>query len=107
MKIQFLVCFFLGFKLRQASQSAGTFVGEAAKDAGEKVGSLVKSRWALIQQNKERIVSPSKENFQEQIRSAATVTTSLLKKGIAETKDAVAMGKVKVEEVTINFLSFH
>ncbi|CAA7410931.1 unnamed protein product [Spirodela intermedia] len=94
-----------GVKLKQASRSAGTFVGEVAKDAGgtvaeaaERVGSLMKSRWAFLQQNKQRLASPSKETLQEHIRSAATVTSSLVKKGIAETKDVVAIGKVKVEE---------
>ncbi|CAA6673691.1 unnamed protein product [Spirodela intermedia] len=82
-----------GVKLKQASRSAGTFVGEVAKDAGgtvaeaaERVGSLMKSRWAFY------------KTLQEHIRSAATVTSSLVKKGIAETKDVVAIGKVKVEE---------
>lgn len=86
-------------------------MGEVAKDAGgtvaeaaERVGSLVKSRWAFLQQNKQRLASPSKETLQEHIRSAATVTSSLLKKGIAETKDVVAIGKVKVEEVNVDYL---
>ncbi|MQL72696.1 hypothetical protein Taro_005057 [Colocasia esculenta] len=94
-----------GFKLKQAGQSAGTFVGDVAKDAGgnvagaaERVGSLVKSRWAFLQQNKQRLTTPSKETVHEHIRSAATVTGSLLKKGIAETKDIVSVGKMKVEE---------
>ncbi|XP_078446389.1 small G protein family protein / RhoGAP family protein isoform X2 [Wolffia australiana] len=90
-----------GVKLKQASQSAGTFAkdaGESVAEAAERVGSIVKGRWALLQENKQRLSSPSRETLQEQILSAATVTTSLLKKGIAETKDVVAMGKVKVEE---------
>eukprot|EP00268_Persea_americana_P012443 TRINITY_DN1524_c0_g1_i8.p1 TRINITY_DN1524_c0_g1~~TRINITY_DN1524_c0_g1_i8.p1 ORF type:complete len:386 (-),score=94.35 TRINITY_DN1524_c0_g1_i8:398-1555(-) len=92
-----------GVRLKQAGQSAGTFVGEVAKDAGdnvagvaEKVGSLVKRRWGLIQQSRRQ--PEFRENIQERLRSAATSTGTLLKKGISETKDKVAVGKMKVEE---------
>lgn len=87
-------------KLREAGQSAGTFVGEVAKDAkgnfndaAERVGTMVKSRWALLQQ------PSTKHAFQERLISAAATTGSLLRKGVSETKDKVVIGKTKVEEV--------
>ncbi|XP_042505796.1 uncharacterized Rho GTPase-activating protein At5g61530 [Macadamia integrifolia] len=93
-----------GVKLKEAGQSAGTFVGEVAKDAkgnvadaAEKVGSLVKNRWNLIQ--KVSLRPSSKDAVQERLRSAAASTGTLFRKGISETKDKVAVGKVKVEEV--------
>eukprot|EP00262_Sarcandra_glabra_P008960 TRINITY_DN22906_c0_g1_i1.p1 TRINITY_DN22906_c0_g1~~TRINITY_DN22906_c0_g1_i1.p1 ORF type:complete len:378 (-),score=56.94 TRINITY_DN22906_c0_g1_i1:296-1429(-) len=83
-----------GVRLKQAGQSAGTFVGEVAKDAGdnvadvaERVGSLVKRRWSLIQQSRQQPVS--QDTVQERIISAAASTSTLLKKGISETKDKV------------------
>lgn len=92
-----------GVRLKQAGQSAGTFVGEVAKDAGdnvadvaERVGSLVKKRWSLIQQ---AVRKPEfRDNVQERLHSAATSTGTILKKGISETKDKVSVGKMKVEE---------
>ncbi|KAK9095248.1 hypothetical protein Scep_026717 [Stephania cephalantha] len=90
-----------GVKLKEAGQSAGTFVGGVAKDAkenvagvAETVGSLVRSRWSLIQQR-----SGSRDSVQERFLSAAASTGTLLKKGISETKDKVVVGKQKVEEV--------
>ncbi|XP_058085376.1 uncharacterized Rho GTPase-activating protein At5g61530 [Magnolia sinica] len=92
-----------GIKLKQAGNSAGTFVGEVAKDASGnvadvagRVGSLVKSRWSLI---REAGRSPAfRDNMQERIISAAASTGTLLKKGLSETKDKVTVGKMKVEE---------
>ncbi|KAL6530297.1 hypothetical protein OROHE_014650 [Orobanche hederae] len=89
-----------GVKLKEAGHSAGTFVGEVAKDAkenvadvAEKVGSAVKSRWAIFQQ-------PSKRHaMQERLISAAASTSMFLRKGFSETKDKVVVGKTKVEEV--------
>ncbi|XP_057952520.1 uncharacterized Rho GTPase-activating protein At5g61530 [Malania oleifera] len=89
-----------GVKLKEAGQSAGTFVGEVAKDAkvnvadvAGRVGSMVKSRWSLLQQPSTR------HAVQERFISAAASTGVILRKGIEETKDKVVVGKIKVEEV--------
>lgn len=89
-----------GVKLKEAGQSAGSLVGEAAKDAkgnvadvAERVGSIVKSRWSLLQQPSTRLA------VQERLITAAASTGTLLRKGISETKDKVVVGKMKVEEV--------
>ncbi|KAA8533895.1 hypothetical protein F0562_031412 [Nyssa sinensis] len=89
-----------GVKLKEAGQSAGVFVGEFAKDAkgnaadvAGKVGSMVKSRWSLLQQPSTR------HAMQERLISAAATTGMLFRKGISETKDKVTVGKIKVEEV--------
>lgn len=89
-----------GVKLKEAGQSAGTFVGDVAKDAkgnfsdvAERVGSMVKSRWALLQQPSTR------HAVQERLITAAATTGTLLRKSVTETKDKVAVGKTKVEEV--------
>ncbi|XP_075111299.1 putative Rho GTPase-activating protein At5g61530 isoform X1 [Nicotiana tabacum] len=89
-----------GVKLKEARQSAGSFVGEVAKDAkgnvgevAEKVGSAVKSRWSLLQQPSTR------HAMQERFITAAATTSFFLRKGFLETKDKVAVGKIKVEEV--------
>lgn len=87
-------------KLKEAGQSAGTFVGEVAKDAkgnvvdvAEKVGSIVKSRWSFLQQPSTR------HAMQERLISAAATTGMLFRKGVSETKEKVNVGKIKVEEV--------
>ncbi|KAJ4953929.1 hypothetical protein NE237_030761 [Protea cynaroides] len=88
------------FKLKEAGQSAGTFAKDAkgnVADAAGKVGSLMKSRWSIIQQTTLR--PSSKDAMQERLRSAAASTGTLFRKGMSETKDKVAVGKVKVEEV--------
>lgn len=89
-----------GVKLKEAGQSAGTFVEEVAKDAkgnvadvAERVGSMVKSRWSILQQPSTRLA------MQERLISAAASTGTFLRKGFSETKDKVAVGKTKVEEV--------
>ncbi|XP_047962436.1 uncharacterized Rho GTPase-activating protein At5g61530 isoform X3 [Salvia hispanica] len=89
-----------GVKLKGAGHSAGAFVEEVAKDAKEnvsdvagKVGSAVKSRWAVLQQPSTR------QSMQERLISAAATTSMILRKGISETKDKMAVGKTKVEEV--------
>lgn len=89
-----------GTKLKEAGQSAGTFVGEVAKDAkgnvsevAGKVGSVVKSRWSLFQQPSTR------QAMQERLVSAAATTSFFLRKGVSETKEKVVVGKTKVEEV--------
>ena len=87
-------------KLKEAGQSAGTFVGEVAKDAKEnatdvagKVGSVVKSRWSFLQ-------NPSTRHaMEERLVSAAATTGMFIRKGYSGTKDKVAVGKTKVEEV--------
>ncbi|KAI3458340.1 hypothetical protein Pfo_015003 [Paulownia fortunei] len=89
-----------GVKLKEAGHSAGTFVGEVAKDTkenvadvAEKVGSAVKSRWAIFQQPSTR------HAMQERLISAAATTGMFLRRGFSETKDKVVVGKTKVEEV--------
>ncbi|CAD5176003.1 unnamed protein product [Musa acuminata subsp. malaccensis] len=91
-----------GVRLKQAGQSAGSIAKNAGgnvADAAGKFGSLVKNRWALMQQSREQ-QNPvaSGESIQERFRYAATSTGALLKKGITETKEKVAVGKLKVEE---------
>lgn len=101
----------LGTKLREARQSAGSFVGEVAKDAkvnvadvAERVGSLFKSRWAILQQ------PATRHAVQEHLITAAATTGTLVRKGLTETKEVVSVGKIKVEEVYLvvakNRLSF-
>lgn len=87
-------------KLKEAGQSAGTFVGEVAKDAkgnvadvAEKVGSAVKTRWAILREPSTR------HAMQERLITAAATTGMFFRKGISETKDKVTVGKTKVEEV--------
>ncbi|TVU39116.1 hypothetical protein EJB05_12521 [Eragrostis curvula] len=80
------------FKLKQAGQSAGDNIADAAG----KVGSVVKGRWAVFQEARQR--RPPGETVQERIITAAATTGVLLRKGISETKEKVAVGKVKVEE---------
>ncbi|XP_039142283.1 uncharacterized Rho GTPase-activating protein At5g61530 [Dioscorea cayenensis subsp. rotundata] len=95
-----------GVKLKQAGQSAGSFVGDVAKDAGEnvvdaaeKVGSMVKSRWALFREAREqRSPPPPRDTMQERLLSAAATTGLFFRKGISETKEKVVVGKMKVEE---------
>ncbi len=59
---------------------------------------MVKSRWAVFQEARQRQPPPG-ETVQERFISAAATTGVLLRKGISETKEKVAVGKVKVEEV--------
>ncbi|OWM75709.1 hypothetical protein CDL15_Pgr021874 [Punica granatum] len=78
-----------GVKLKEAGHNAKGNVAEVA----ERVGSIVKSRWALLQQPSTR------HAVQERLIEAAASTGSFLRKGISETKDKVSVGKTKVEEV--------
>ncbi|CAN1241809.1 Uncharacterized Rho GTPase-activating protein At5g61530 [Linum perenne] len=89
-----------GVKLKEAGQSAGTFVGEVANDAkgnvadvAERVGSVVKSRWAIFKEPSTRHI------LQERLITAAATTGMFLRRGFSETKDKVSVGKTKVEEV--------
>ncbi|XP_057729750.1 uncharacterized Rho GTPase-activating protein At5g61530 [Arachis stenosperma] len=89
-----------GVKLKEARESAGTFVGEVTKDTKSnvaevagRVGTMVKSRWALLQQ------PSTKHAVQDRLISAAATTGSFLRRSISGTKDKVAVGKTKVEEV--------
>ncbi|KAL4574906.1 hypothetical protein LXL04_021746 [Taraxacum kok-saghyz] len=89
-----------GTKLKEAGQSAGSFVGEVAKDAkgnvsevAGKLGSVVKSRWSLFQQPSTR------QAMQERLVNAAATTSFFLRRGVSETKEKVVVGKTKVEEV--------
>lgn len=88
-----------GVKIKEAGLTAGTFVGEVAKDAkgnvsdvAGKVGSIVKSRWSLLQQPSTR------QAMQERLISAAATTGFFLRKGYSETKEKVVVGTTKVEE---------
>ncbi|XP_020263509.1 LOW QUALITY PROTEIN: uncharacterized Rho GTPase-activating protein At5g61530 [Asparagus officinalis] len=86
-----------GVKLKQAGHSAGENVAEAA----EKVGSLVKSRWALLRESRQRRGADAAGRdlwCEERILSAAATTGLLLRKGVLETKEKVVVGKLKVEE---------
>lgn len=85
-----------GVKIKEA----GTFVGEVTKDAkvnvadvAERVGSMFKSRWAILQQ------PATRHAVQERLITAATTTGTLFRKGLSETKEKVSVGKIKVEEV--------
>ncbi|KAK7283835.1 hypothetical protein RIF29_13582 [Crotalaria pallida] len=89
-----------GVKLKEASESAGTFVGEVTKDTKSnvaevagRVGTMVKTRWAILQQPSTR------HAVQDRLLSAAATTGVFLRKGFSGTKDKVAVGKSKVEEV--------
>ncbi|CAN0916030.1 Uncharacterized Rho GTPase-activating protein At5g61530 [Linum grandiflorum] len=89
-----------GVKLKEAGHSAGTFVGEVANDAkgnvadvAERVGSAVKSRWAILKEPSTRHI------LQERLITAAATTGMFFRKGFSETKDKVSVGKTKVEEV--------
>lgn len=89
-----------GEKLKEARQSAGAFVGEVTKDAksnvadvAERVGSMVKSRWAVLQ------LPSTRHAVQDRLITAAATTGTLLRRSLSGTKDKVAVGKTKVEEV--------
>ncbi|KAK8598819.1 hypothetical protein V6N13_076765 [Hibiscus sabdariffa] len=88
-----------GVKLKEASQTAGAFVGEVAKDAkgnvtdvAERFGSMVKNRWTILRQ------PATRHAVQESLITAAATTGTFLRKGITGTKDKVVVGKTKVEE---------
>ncbi|XP_027369067.1 uncharacterized Rho GTPase-activating protein At5g61530 isoform X2 [Abrus precatorius] len=90
-----------GVKLKEAKESAGTFVGEVTKDTKSnvaevagKVGLMVKSRWALLQQPSTR------HAVQDRLISAAATTGTFLRRGFSGTKDKVAVGKSKVAKTT-------
>ena len=75
-------------------------MGEVAKDVKGNVfdvvgrlGSMVKSRWSLLQQPSTR------HAVQDRLLSAAASTGTFLRKGMSETKEKVATGKTKFEEV--------
>ncbi|XP_043813641.1 uncharacterized Rho GTPase-activating protein At5g61530 isoform X1 [Manihot esculenta] len=89
-----------GAKLKEAGQSAGTFVGDVAKDAKGNVadvagrfGSAVKNRWAFLRE------PATRHALQENLITAAATTGMFLRKGLSDTKEKVAVGKTKVEEV--------
>ncbi|KAL5226357.1 hypothetical protein ABZP36_014622 [Zizania latifolia] len=80
-------------KLKQAGQSAGDNI----VDVTGKVGSVAKNRWYAFQEARQRRLPPG-ETVQERFISAAATTRVLLREGISEMKEKVAVGKVKVEE---------
>lgn len=91
-----------GVKIKEAGQTAGTFVEEVTKDAkvnvsdmAGRVGSMFKSRWAILQKPSTR------QAVQERLITAAATTGTLFRKGLSETKDKVSVGKIKVEEVVL------
>ena len=90
-----------GVKLKQAGQSAGDNIADVAG----KVGSVVKSRWSVFQEARQQQQQqrPPHETVQERVITAAASTGLLFRKGISETKEKVAVGKVKVEEVCMRF----
>jgi len=82
-------------------------VEEVAKDAkenvvdmAERVGSVFKSKWSFFQQ------PATKQAMQERLVSAAASTSFFLRKGFSETKDKVAIGKTKVEQVGLLHICF-
>ncbi|KAL5213761.1 hypothetical protein ABZP36_002913 [Zizania latifolia] len=81
------------FKLKQAGQSTGDNI----VDVTGKVGSVAKNRWSVFQEARQRRLPPG-ETVQERFISAAATTRVLLREGISEMKEKVAVGKVKVEE---------
>ncbi|KAL5204160.1 hypothetical protein ABZP36_009031 [Zizania latifolia] len=81
-------------QLKQAGQSAGDNI----VDVTGKVGSVAKNRWSVFQEARQRRLPPG-ETVQERFISAAATTRVLLREGISEMKEKVAVGKVKVEEV--------
>ena len=58
-----------------------------------RVGTMVKSRWALLQEPSTR------HAVQDRLITAAATTGSFLRRGLSGTKDKVSVGKTKVEEV--------
>lgn len=92
--------FIVGVKLKEAKESAGSFVGEVTKDTKSnvaevagRVGTIVKSRWAILQQPSTR------HAVQDRMLSAAATTGAFLRRSFSGTKDKVVVGKSKVEEV--------
>lgn len=92
--------FNVGVKIKEAKESAGSFVGEVTKDTKSnvaevagRVGTIVKSRWAILQQPSTR------HAVQDRMLSAAATTGAFLRRGFSGTKDKVVVGKSKVEEV--------
>ncbi|KAL5198223.1 hypothetical protein ABZP36_001735 [Zizania latifolia] len=86
-------------KLKQAGQSAGDNI----VDVTGKVGSVAKNRWSVFQEARQRRLPPG-ETVQERFISAAATTRVLLREGISEMKEKVAVGKVKVKEVFVHSL---
>ncbi|CAM6094391.1 unnamed protein product [Calypogeia fissa] len=97
-------------KLRQATQVAGSVVGDAAKTAGssvagaaERAGSAVRSRWSLLQAQQQgqdkgfaqdRNVVQDRPTVQERWRTASNT----LKKGLLETKELATIGFLDTKE---------
>lgn len=104
-------------KLRNVTQTAGIFVGDVAKEAGtsvaevaemaaevaERAGLAMRSRWSFLQQQPWQHNVPKKhssdDTMQERLKSAATSTTVVLKRSLLETKEKVAVGRTRVEQV--------
>lgn len=103
-------------KLRNVTQTAGIFVGDVAKDAGtgvaevaemaaevaERAGIAMRSRWSILQQNRQHNAQKSHspdDTVQERLKSAAASTSVILKRSLLETKEKVAVGRTRVEQV--------
>lgn len=77
-------------------------MGDVAKDAKGNVadvagrfGSAVKNRWAFLRE------PATRHALQENLITAAATTGMFLRKGLSDTKEKVAVGKTKVEEVIL------
>lgn len=108
---------YAGVKLKQATAVAGDVAktaGSSVADAAERAGSVVRSRWSLLQQQQSKDGGPT---MQERWRTTSTaIKKNLLETkekvavglqdtkekvvvGLSDTKEKVAVGRVKVEEV--------
>ncbi|KAH7433805.1 hypothetical protein KP509_07G087200 [Ceratopteris richardii] len=102
-------------KIRNATQTAGIFVGDVAKDAGtgvaevaemaaevaERAGFAVRSRWSLLQKSRQDSVYKGysqDSTVQERFKSAASSTSVLLKRSLQETKEVMAVGRTRMEQ---------
>lgn len=110
-----------GVKIKQATSVAGEVAKTASSsvaEAAERAGTVVRSRWSLLQQQQSKDGGPT---VQERWRSASTVLKKNLLEtkekvavglqdtkekvviGLSDTKEKVAIGRVKVEEVRYSY----
>ena len=108
-------------KIKQATSVAGEVAKTASSsvaEAAERAGTVVRSRWSLLQQQQSKDGGPT---VQERWRSASTVLKKNLLEtkekvavglqdtkekvviGLSDTKEKVAIGRVKVEEVRYSY----
>lgn len=100
-------------RLRNVTQTAGIFVGDVAKDAGtgvaevaemaaevaERAGIAMRSHWSFLQLTRQQKSSSTDDTVQERLKSAAASTGVILKRSLLETKERVAVGRTRVEQV--------